>query len=82
MNTPMPVDPTPVPSPVTATAATGLSAILGWGAMVLAQKWSIPIDVVGGGLGLLFTGLTALWHRAIPAAPPTQAAVQKAEAGK
>lgn len=66
MNSPVMPDPSPLPSATVATGATGLATVLGWGAAVLATKWKVPVDVLGAGLGLVFTGLTTLWHRFIP----------------
>lgn len=65
MNTPL-NDPSPLPSVGATSTVTGISAILGWGAMFLANKWHLPVDVIGGVLGLVFTGLTSLWHRYVP----------------
>lgn len=71
MNSPDPVhDPSPLPSAASAATATAASTVIGYGAMLLAQKYRVPIDVVGAVLGLAFTGLTALWHRLVPSKAP------------
>jgi hypothetical protein len=74
---PLPVDPSPLPSTAATTGAAALSTVLGYGAMVLGQKFGIPIDVVGSLLGLIISGGMTLFHRSTPPAPPTPAAVAK-----
>jgi hypothetical protein len=74
MNVPTPAPPAPIvvntlPTVTATTTASGISAVLGYGALWLAGKYQIPAEVVGGVLGLVFTGLTSLWHRIMPPGP-------------
>lgn len=74
MSTPNPVppsvtvvsDPSPLPSATAVTTATAASTVLGFLASLGAAKLGVPVDVIGAALGLIFTGVTSLWHRAAP----------------
>lgn len=54
---------TPNPSTAQTAGASGISILLGWGAMVLGAKWKIPPEVIGAGLTGVATVATTIWHR-------------------
>jgi hypothetical protein len=70
---------TPNPGAGAVSAATGVSAILGYGASLVATKWGVPPEVTISVLTGAATLLTSLWHHlfgpktavTVPA-PPSQ----------
>lgn len=54
---------TPNPSGLAVTAAGGVSAVLGYGASIVAAKYGVPPEVTVAILTTLATFATSLWHR-------------------
>lgn len=75
MNVPNPTSQPPpivantLPSGSATVSATAVSSLIGYGTALLAAKYKIPFEVVGAALGVVFTGLTSLWHRIMPVKP-------------